>query len=84
MLYGAYNADAVFKKIVEMVKREKHIIRQPIHYFHRELEYPFIAKRVLDEAGAQSVYQLIRFRLRQRAKRLYYRLRSIKGRVLGR
>ncbi len=58
MLSGPNNADALFARIKSVIKNAHTIQRHPINYLHRELEYPFVAKEVMDKSGAQSVRRL--------------------------
>ena len=83
MLAGEFNANALYKRVVEVIANADKIDRTPIHYLHRELHYPLIAKEVINKSGSQSVKKLVRRKARQKAKDVYYMIRSTKAKMTG-
>lgn len=84
MMQGDLNADALFKKVIQVINNAPNVDRRPINFLHRWLDYTDVAQKCIDDAAVLSMRRLAKIKLRQTAKGVYYRLRSAKTKLIGR
>jgi glycosyltransferase involved in cell wall biosynthesis len=82
MMHGPHNIDALFQKIAAIAAKGQTTAPQPINFTHRWLEYVEIADKAL-KSETLSIKKILKLRLRQKAKPVYYKLRSLKTKALG-
>lgn len=71
MMRGPYNATALYKRLVELVNDKSWQPHRTLHFSHRWLEYPGVAKQYITDSQVISLKKLLYQRLRHRAKLTY-------------
>ena len=71
MMAGEHNADSLYEKISDIVRRKDLYLPKSLNFAHRWLEYPAVAKRYIDDSQVISLKHLIYLRTKHLAKNIY-------------